>query len=206
MTDEDSAEEGGLEEQEEEGLTPEQIQDFIVAAHGNLPRVREMLILHPGLLNARHYWTADDSETAIQAAAQTGSMPVVEYLLERGAPLEISTAAMLGRKDDVQRMLETDSGLIDAKGAHGIPLLPHAALSGNVELARMLYERGARGSASHALGNAVMHGDARMTRWLLENAKPDLAWKSYEGKGLMTIAKETGKQEMLELLAEYHIQ
>jgi hypothetical protein len=50
-----------------------------------------------------------------------------------------------------------------------------------------------------------MHGDARMARWLLENARPDLSWKSYEGKGLLTIAKETGKQEMLDLLAEFHI-
>jgi hypothetical protein len=50
-----------------------------------------------------------------------------------------------------------------------------------------------------------MHGDARMARWLLENAKPDLSWKSYEGKDLLTIAKELGKQEMLDLLAEFHI-
>ena len=192
-------------EEEPEVLTPEQIQDFIVAAHGNLPRVREMLILHPGLLNERHYWSETDSETAIQAAAQTGSVPVVEYLLERGAPLEICTAAMLGRKDHVERMLDADPSLISATGAHGIPLMPHAALGGNLELAKMLYQRGATRSISHALGNAVMHGDARMARWLLENAKPDLAWKNYEGKDLFTIARETGKSEMLELLAEYKI-
>src|SRR5512139_2089530 len=131
-------EQNNQDKQEEEVLTPDQIEAFIVAAHGNLPRVREMLILHPGLLNARHYWTETDSETAIQAAAQTGSVPVVEYLLERGAPLEICTAAMLGRKDVVQHMLDEDPGLIAARGAHGIPLMPHAALSGNVELAKML--------------------------------------------------------------------
>src|SRR3990170_258799 len=93
---------------EEEVLTEDLIEAFIVAAHGNLPRVREMLILRPGLLNARHYWSKTDSETPIQAAAQTGSVPVVEYLLERGAPLDICTAAMLGRKDDVQRTLDED--------------------------------------------------------------------------------------------------
>ena len=190
----------------QEVLTPEQIRDFIVAAHGNLPRVREMLTRHPRLLNARHYWTPDDSETAIQAAAQTGSTTVAEYLLARGATLEITTAAFLGRKADVERMLAEDPGLIDAKGAHGITLLPHVAMSGNLELARMLYERGAKSGASLALGNAVMKGDTRMTRWLLDSAKPDLTWKNYEGKSLLTIAKETGKQEMLDLLAEYKIQ
>lgn len=191
---------------EEEVLTADQIRDFIVAAHGNLPRVREMLIQHPGLLNVRHFWSEADSETAIQAAAQTGSVPVVEHLLERGAPLDICTAAMLGRKADVQRMLDQDPSRIEARGAHGIPLMPHAALSGNVELAKLLFERGATASISHALSNAVMHGDARMARWLLENAKPDPSWKSYEGKNLLTIAKETGKQEMLELLREYGLQ
>jgi len=204
MAEEETTEE---EQPEEEVLTEEQIGDFIVAAHGNLPRVREMLIVHPGLLNVRHYWTDTDSETAIQAAAQTGSVPVVEYLLGRGAPLDICTAAMLGRKDDVQRMLDEDPGLIEARGAHGIPLMPHAALSGNLELAKMLFERGATGSTSHALGNAVMHGDARMARWILENGKPDLSWKSFEDKSLLTIARETGKNdEMLELFAEFNIQ
>jgi len=186
-------------------FTDDQIRDFIVAAHGNLPRVREMLAEHPGLLNVRYYWTKDDSETAIQAAAQAGSAPVVQYLLDRGAPLEICTAAMLGRKDVVERMLKEDPKMIEAKGAHGIPLMPHAALSNNLELAQMLYARGASASMSHALGNAVAHGDARMARWLLETGKPDVQWRSYEGKGLMTIATQTGKPDMVSLLAEYGI-
>jgi hypothetical protein len=50
-----------------------------------------------------------------------------------------------------------------------------------------------------------MHGDARMARWILENGKPDLTWKNYEGKDLLTIARETGKKEMLALLQEYGI-
>lgn len=189
----------------DEILSEDQIRDFVVAAHGNLPRVREMLARHPGLVNTRHQWADNDSETPIQAAAQVGSRPVVEYLLERGAPLEICTAAMLGRKDDVQHMLDGDPALIQARGAHGIPLMPHAALSNNLELAKMLFARGATAGMSHALGNAVMHGDARMARWIIENGKPDLTWKDYEGKSLMTIAKETGKRDMLALLREYGI-
>src|SRR5512143_2505466 len=118
----------------EDVVTEDEIRDFVVAAHGNLPRVREMLAEHPSLVNARYQWAENDSETAIQAAAQVGSRPVVEYLLERGAPLEICTAAMLGRRDVVQRMLDEDPKLIDAKGAHGIPLMPHAAVSNNLEL------------------------------------------------------------------------
>jgi ankyrin repeat protein len=187
----------------EDAVTEEQIRDFVVAAHGNLPRVREMLVEHPSLVNARYQWAENDSETAIQAAAQVGSTSVAEYLLERGAPLEICTAAMLGRTDDVKRMLDQDPGLIRARGAHGIPLMPHVALSSNLELAKMLFQRGATAGMSHALGNAVMHGDARMARWIIEHGQPDLNWENYEGKNLVTIAKETGKQDMLILLREH---
>jgi ankyrin repeat protein len=186
-------------------LSVEQVRDFVIAAHGNLPRVREMLTAHPGLLNARHQWGENDSETAIQAAAQVGSASVADYLLERGAPLEICTAAMLGRLDDVQRMLDEDAALIQERGAHGISLMAHAALSNNLELAKMLFKRGATAGMSLALGNAVMHGDARMARWIIDNGHPDLSWKNYEGKSLLTIARETGKQDMLVLLGEHGV-
>jgi ankyrin repeat protein len=183
-------------------FSPDQIRNFIIAAHGNLPRVREMLTEHPGLLNVRHHWSDGDSETAIQAAAQTGSTSVVEYLLDKGAPLEICTAAMLGRKEAVERMLEEDPSLIDARGAHGIPLMPHAAMGGNLGLAQMLFGRGATAGMSHALGNAVMHGDARMARWILETGQADLHWKDYEGRSLMTIARGTGNGELIALLQD----
>jgi ankyrin repeat protein len=186
-------------------VSPEQVRDFVIAAHGNLPRVREMLAQHPDLLNTGHQWSENDSETPIQAAAQVGSIPVVEFLLERGAPLDICTAAMLGRRDDVKRMLDENPDLIQAHGAHGISLMAHAALGNNVELAKMLFARGATAGMSLALGNAVMHGDARMARWIIENGNPDLNWKNYEGKGLSAIAKDTGKRDMLALLAQHGV-
>ena len=185
---------------DETTFSPDEIRNFIIAAHGNLPRVREILARHPGMLNVRHYWSDDDSESAIQAAAQVGSATVVEYLLDKGAPLEICTAAMLGRKETVERMLDDHPSLIDARGAHGIPLMAHAAMSGNLEVAKMLFERGATAGMSHALGNAVMHGDADMARWILETGQADLEWKDYEGKGLMAIARGTSEREMIELL------
>ena len=62
----------------------------------------------------------------------------------QGAPLEICTAAMMGRKDAVEQMLREDPSLIRARGAHGIPLMAHAALSGDIGLATMLADRGAQ--------------------------------------------------------------
>src|SRR5690348_2408518 len=111
---------------------PEQIREFVIAGHGNLQKVKNMLNANPGLLNAQYRWNENDTETAIQAAAQVGSASVAKYLLERGAPLEICTAAMLGLHDEVVRFLNMNPGNVKAVGAHGIPLLPHTVWSGNL--------------------------------------------------------------------------
>lgn len=183
--------------------TEEEIRDFVIAAHGNLPRVREMLWENSELLNACYQWAEGDCETAIMAAAQSGSVNVAEYLLARGAPMDICTAAMLGRKDVVEQMLEKDPALIDAKGAHGISLMAHAAWSNNIELVKMLFERGATVGMGHALGNAVMKGDVRMARWIIENGNPDFNWRNYEGKTLLNLADEAPNDDMIHLLRDH---
>ncbi len=184
-------------------LTNEQIRDFVIAGHGNLPRIREMLMENPELLNASFQWSEHDWETAIQAAAQAGSSQVAEYLLAHGAPLDICTAAMLGRQDQVEQMLDEDPSLIHARGAHGISLMAHAAWSNNVALASMLFERGATQGMSHALGNAVAKGNVRMARWIIEHGHPDFNWRNYEGKSLLDIAAEAPDKEMITLLREH---
>ncbi len=137
------------------------------------------------------------------AAAQVGSVQVAEYLLAKGASLDICTAAMLGRVEDVELFLSRDPRSISAKGAHGIPLLAHAALSGNRELVQMLVERGARDGISFALHNSVARGHYEAVRWLLENEKPDLNWKNYQRKTALAIALERKDEPLAALLREH---
>ncbi len=159
-----------------------------------------MLAEHPALLNVANEWAPGDTEAAIQAAAHAGSPHVAGFLLAQGAPLEICTAASLGRKDTVEQMLRQDPGLIGARGAHGIPLLAHAAFSGDVALVEMLVERGAAEGMSMALSNAVSKGHLEMVRWLLAHGNPDLGWKNYKGKNALEIATEGGRDEVAALL------
>src|SRR5207249_10970215 len=86
-------------------LSTDLVREFVIAGHGNLEKVRKMLEERPDLLNAAYAWTESDNETAIQAAAQVGRVPVAEYLLEKGAPHEISTADILARKEEVERTI-----------------------------------------------------------------------------------------------------
>ncbi|QQG49509.1 MAG: ankyrin repeat domain-containing protein [archaeon] len=170
--------------------------------HGNLPRVKAMLEENPSLLNVVYQWGENDFESAIQAAAQTGAAPVAEFLLEKGAPLSICTAAMLGKKKVVEEMLSRDPSMSEAVGAHGIPLLPHAALSGDVELCRMVWDKGATKGATLALHNAVSRGRAEATAWLLENASPSLEAKNYEGKTALVLAEERKMEDIAALIRQ----
>jgi hypothetical protein len=181
----------------------EEIREFVIAGHGNLEKVKQMLSEKPGLLQLSHSWGPGDTETALQAAAHVGSRDVATYLLAKGVPLDICTAAMLGLKAEVEGLLREDADLIQAAGAHGIPLLTHAALSGNIELAQLLLERGAREGMSSALLNAVSMGHVAMTRWLLEMGEPDVKLKNFQGKTALEIADELGEEEIAGLLKSY---
>jgi len=178
----------------------DRIREFVLAGHGNLALVQERLAADPALLNAAYEWRENDRETALQAAAHVGNRAIAEYLLAQGAPLDICTAAMLGRQAEVERFVDADPSQIDATGAHGIALLTHAAFSGKVALVQWLIEHGARTGMSAALHNAVSQGHLELTRWLLDHGDPDLSWTNFQGKTALTVATERGWEPLVQAL------
>ena len=183
--------------------TPQEVREFVIAGHGNLGKVKLMLAAQPSLLNMANQWSPGDYETAIQAAAHVGNRDAAEYLLAQGAPLEICTAAMLGRTSEVERLLQEKPERINEHGAHRISLLAHAALSGDIALVESLFNRGAVSGAAFALSLAVMMNDEPMARWLLEHASPDLTWKNYQEKTALQIATDNSNTAMVELLRSH---
>ncbi len=181
-------------------LTPERIREFVIAGHGNLEKVQNMLAETPELLNAAHPWQPGDTETAIQGAAHVGNRIIAEYLLEQGAPLEIWTALMLGRSEEVRAMLQQDPQLAHSKSAHGIPMLAHAALSGKVELLELLAQSGALEGQNLALSLAVGKGHQGAVGWLLEHTQTDPTWKNFQGKTALEQASEAGHSQIVALL------
>ena len=182
-------------------ISKELVKEFVIAGHGNLERVRELLQAHPDLLNAAHDWgEANTTETALEAAGHTGNRAIAEFLLEQGAALNVFVAAMLGRTAEVERFLEADPALITARGVHGISLMYHAALSGDTSLTQMLLDRGAVKGFSHALHAAVSFGHYAMVEWLLTNGADDIDVPNYAGQTPMDLALERGDKATAELL------
>ena len=188
---------------QEQAQSTEQIREFVIAGHGNLGRVKQMLAENPKLLNLSYRWNENDTETAIQAAAQVGSANVAHFLLKQGAPLEICTAAMLGMRDEVEHRLNEDPRNANATGAHGIPLLPHAVWSESPQLVQLVFERGAKSGATLALHNAVSRSNYEIVEWLLNNAGPDVKAKNFQGKTLLTVATERGNDRIVTLLKQH---
>ena len=121
------------------GLSPQLIEEFVISAHGNFPKAREMLEQEPGLLNEK--WSRFD-ENALEASGHMGRADIVEYLLEKGAPPTIFSAAVQGKVEDVAAFLREDPERAKRPGVHGIGILFHVATSGKVEIAEMLVAHG----------------------------------------------------------------
>ena len=102
------------------------VQDFVVFAHSDLDRVKVLLEKEPALLNATMDWGAGDWESGLGGAAHMGRRDIVEFLLERGARIDIFCAAMMGQLAAVKAFLALQPKLIDAKGPHGFTLHFHA--------------------------------------------------------------------------------
>ncbi len=177
----------------------ETIDQFVGNAHGNLAIIKELLGKYPSIINANASWT----ETAVQAAAQTGQVEIVNYLMDYGADYDICTAAMLGSLDCLDEFLKEDPNLVNACGAHGIPLLYFPVIHAHNEVAEYLLAHGADPNAASPDGitplhAAIMFNQPTMALWLLDhgvNPNP-----KYDGKTPLAMAREKIRTELVGIL------
>lgn len=107
------------------------VQDFVIYAHSDLAKVKQLLEKEPALLNGTMDWGGGDWESGLGGASHMGRRDIVEFLLEKGARIDIFCAAMMGQLDAVKAFLALQPSLIDAKGPHGFTLHFHAQVGGN---------------------------------------------------------------------------
>ncbi|MBD3257730.1 ankyrin repeat domain-containing protein [candidate division GN15 bacterium] len=116
---------------------PDLVHEFVVAGHGNLPRVKELLLRQPNLVFATWDWGGGDFETALEGAGHVGNRAIAEYLIAGGARPNLFVLTMLGYTEIVTATLTAYPHLAQAKGPHGFTLLHHA-LQGGEEAADLV--------------------------------------------------------------------
>jgi hypothetical protein len=106
------------------------VQDFVIYAHSDLGMTKKLLEKEPAVLNATIDWGAGDWESGLGGASHMGRRDIVEFLLEKGARIDLFCAAMMGQLDVIKSFLTLQPKLIDAKGPHGFGLHFHAQVGG----------------------------------------------------------------------------
>jgi hypothetical protein len=120
------------------------VKEFVIAGHGDFPKVKSMMMDNPNLMYCKFDWGNGDYEAAIEGAGHVGNKEIANYLLDSGSRVTIYILTMLGRTELVKPILETYPSLISAKGPHGFTLLHHAKVGGeeSKELFAYLQEKG----------------------------------------------------------------
>ena len=188
---------------DQQQLSQNTINEFVIAAHSDLEKVQQMLADEPALLNENADWI----ETAIQGAAHVNNRAIIDYLLAQGAPIDICTAAVLGQRDEVAALLRDSPEMARATGPHNLPVMFYPALTGDTAIAEMLYNAGSpvnvEDGTSSPLHAAAGFGQAAMARWLLDHdANPYAA--DFEGKTPIERAEEGGFTEIVEMLRPFY--
>ena len=106
------------------------VKEFVTVGHGNMEGVKRLLAQEPKLINAAWDWGDGDWETALGGAAHTGSREIAQFLLSRGARIDLFAAAMLGQLEFVKTAITSLPGNRNTPGPHGLTLLHHARAGG----------------------------------------------------------------------------
>ncbi len=186
-----------------EVLDTEEVKRFVISAHSDLASVRDTLGRTPAFLNAAYFWSAEDGETAIQAAAHMARRDIAEYLLDRGAAMTLGAAAMLGQRETVETMLKAEPSSANKICVHNMRVLYHAALSGDVDLAQLLVSFGCTQDFNHALHAAVVRNHPLMAEWLLENGVTNANTLNFQKKTPLAVAVEQGFEPVARILQAY---
>lgn len=175
------------------------VDQLVGNAHGAPDVVRSILDENPDLVEARATW----GESALEAASQMGRKDIARLLIERGAQPDFFAAVMLGDLERVRAALDREPELAHASGVHELAPLYFAAAGDELEMAELLFERGAdvnqaspAGAPIHA---AVMWGRFALVRRYLE-AGADPALRDFENRAAKELAESVKRPEIAALL------
>lgn len=181
-----------------EGISQEEIQGIVFPAHGNIDVVKAELAREPRLVQAR---LLQFDEAPIEAASHVGNVEIADYLLGRGARFKIQAACMLGMLQAVEAFLDARPELVTQPGAHGLPLMYHAAHSGKVAVCELLARRGGAQDFDFALHSSAEFDNVEMAQWLLAQGA-GLGATNFKGHTPLDSALARGHEAVAQVLRD----
>jgi len=185
------------------------VKEWVAKAHTrNIDAMKELLKKEPGLMFSSWNLGAGDWESALQAAAHTGSRDMALWLIDNGARLDLMATTMLGQLNALKAACEAFPKSIETRGAHGIPLLSHA-IYGEAQAKDVLHyllDKGADVNARHGNGftplmAAVQNKQPETVRLLLsKGADPKL--KAKAGQTALSLSAKANHAEIVSVLKE----
>jgi len=169
---------------------------------GDVAAVRALLDQDSTLLGAKNA----QSQSPVLFSIYNRQKEIRDFLVSRGAVLELHEAAAAGDLARVKQLVEKDAALARSYSPDGFPVVALAAVFGNLEITKYLHAKGAdinaaatNGSGYNALSGAVTSGHSEIVKWLLENgAEPNYRY-SNDYSPLLNAAAN-GHLEILKLL------
>ena len=120
----------------------EQIHEFVSAAHGDLAKTKKILQENPLIINCANQFNKGDFETALGGASHMGRNDIADFLIEKGARLDMFSMTFLGYTDFVRALIGKLPHYLTAPGPHGFTLLHHANVGKNEKFADWLKKKG----------------------------------------------------------------
>ena len=179
------------------------------ARRGNIEVLNELVAAGLSLNCGPDQWGA----SPFRGACQRGQVPVVNFLLEKGAdPNEmddgetpLTDAAGMGKRDVVRILLDKGA---DAKASHnGFNALAASLWNPDPEIVRMLLAKGADAAIASEDGFSILHRVAQSSgvpveiARLLVEAGADVNAKNADGLTPLTVACERGSTDIVKYFA-----
>jgi ankyrin repeat protein len=113
----------GVAREDTYGLPQSWINEFVVASHFDFDKIKRLYGQCKDLLLSRSTW----DEIGVEAAAHMGREDMADFFIEKGSPVSLSTACMLGLTAEVKKMLAEDAHRVNERGAHDFPAIWYTA-------------------------------------------------------------------------------
>jgi hypothetical protein len=139
----------GVKRDDTYGIPQAWVNEFVIASHFDLEKIKRLHSQCSDLLLTRSTW----DEIGVEAAAHMGREDIANFFIEKGSPVSLCTACMLGNTDVVKELLREDANRVHERGAHDFPLLWYTIFGKErADLAELLLISGADVHSS-MLGN-----------------------------------------------------